>query len=95
MSVAGLYSSVLLSEKIALNVVVITGRDGILSLVILQESLSKKTEVGVLSLSRAGMQLVILYSSCEFIDAQGNLGDCMSFRCNLLVVDNFVPICLM
>jgi len=36
-----------------------------------------------------------LYSSCEFIDAQGNLGDCMSFRCNLLVVDNFVPICLM
>jgi hypothetical protein len=29
-SVAGLYSSVLLSEKIALNVVFITGRDGIL-----------------------------------------------------------------
>ena len=44
---------------------------------------------------RAGMQLVILYSSCEFIDAQGDLGDGMSFRCNLLGVDNFVPICLM
>jgi hypothetical protein len=60
-SVAGLYSSVLLSEKIALNVVVITGWD------------LKPCNLAGIALEengrRAVMQLVILYSTCGRLHA--------------------------